>query len=83
MVWRELKPFFDLPLAGWKVEGSCGLRAMLNSHPSAAMREYLPQSPFVGNRRLNCVRMWWKVSGRSLARCLWKAEAVGTSSGRK
>lgn len=83
MVWMELNPFFDLPLVGWKVEGSCGFRAMLNSQPSAAIREYFPQSFCVGKRRLSYLRMCRKVSGRSFARCWMKAEAVGTSSGRK
>ncbi len=56
---------------------------MLNLHPSAAMREYLPISLSGGKRRLNFLRMCRKVFGRRFACCWMKAEADGTSSGRK
>ena len=66
------------------MEGSWGLRAMLNSEPSAAMKEYFPANFAVeGKAKLNCVRIWRKASGRSFARCWMKAEAVGTSCGWK
>lgn len=58
MVWIILNPFFDLPPDGWNVVLSSGLRAMLNSEPSTAVREYFSLNSFAANWTLNCLRRW-------------------------
>ena len=71
--WIILNSFFDFPLAGWKVGTSSGFRVILNSELSTSMREYVSLNVPVANLQLNCLRIYRKAVGSSLARCCAKA----------